>query len=704
MQDSDSNQENRRALRPPLPQTGELAAHPPRARRDRIEEPVSPEMLVPRLGDYLLEMGVIRPDQLQHALDYQRANAIAGNPRMIGHVLVDLGYINRETLDRVVTEQILALQSALKDSNVQLEKHVQQRTGALEWRLIQIRTAAEVAQRAISATRLDDLLRITVKLIVERFGYYHAAIYLIDEDFRYANLREATGSTGQELKNRGYRIAVGSQSIIGWVTEHKQTRVASDVSADPLYLQDELLPQTRSEACIPLMLEKELVGVLDVQSRDAHAFNTDDVAVLQTLANQIASSIKTLRILELTQINLQELNLMYTASSQIAKANSASEVFLILSRTLEQTPYITTIFMASRANFRVFALSDPEEPSNSPEFVNRNLAVSPADALACFPVEQPYTLLRDQENSPGLAPLLDMTRRLNCKDGVLLPIRQSGRLAGLFLMASRSPNRFNTSLLQPFIALAEFTSTALSKLDALDNTQEQLKRLQILNSISQVISTELDLSSLFQSIHRQIQQLFGDTGFYIALYDAHSDTISFPYLYEDGEMLKLHPIPLGEGLTSIVIRNREPLQLVEDTENKARALGAKTVGKLAKSWLGVPLVVGEEVLGVMTVQDTQKEFAFTAEDARLVSTLAFQVSIGIRNARLIGSIRKQADQQRVLYEITEKIRRSVDMNTILSATTNELGKILHARSARINIRIGESRHDIRPQDEAGEAA
>jgi hypothetical protein len=219
MREPDSNQDNRRALRPPLPQTGDLAAKKSRARQDRIEEPVSPEMLVPRLGDYLLEMGVIRPDQLQHALDYQRANSIAGNPRMIGHVLVDLGYINRDTLDRVVTEQILALQSALKDSNVQLEKHVQQRTGALEWRLIQIRTAAEVAQRAISATRLDDLLKITVKLIVERFGYYHAAIYLIDEDQRYANLREATGSTGQELKNRGYRIAVGSQSIIGWVTE-----------------------------------------------------------------------------------------------------------------------------------------------------------------------------------------------------------------------------------------------------------------------------------------------------------------------------------------------------------------------------------------------------------------------------------------------------------------------------------------------------
>jgi GAF domain-containing protein len=697
MQDQDPNSEPRRALRPPLPQTGELSSHRPQVSSDSIDEPVSPEMLVPRLGDFLLEMGVIRPDQLQHALDYQRANSIAGNPRMIGQVLVELGYITREQLDKVVTEQIMALQSALKDSNHKLERHVQQRTGALEWRLIQIRTAAEVAQRAISATNLEDLLKITVKLIVERFGYYHAALFLLDDNNKYAVLREATGSIGQELKNRGYRITVGSQSIIGWVTEHKQTRVASDVKSDPLYLQDELLPQTRSEACIPLMIDQEIVGALDVQSRDSHAFNSDDVAVLQTLANQIASSIKTLRLLELTQVNLQEVSLMYSASSKIAKSNSSTEVLRIVSSTLEKTPYITAVIFESRTGYRILSMSNPDDPGSTREYTNRPVNLASADLDGCFRDDRVYVSLAQQrEQIPS--GLLELAGKLSCQDAVYLPIRQSGKITSIWFLGSRSINRFNNAILQPYIALAEFTSTTLSKIEALDNAQQQLKRLQILNSVGQVISTEIELSSVFQSVHRQITQLFGDIGFYLALYDTHSDTISFPYLWEGGELLQLDPIPLGEGLTSIVIRSRQPLLLVDDTENRARELGARSVGQLAKSWLGVPLIIGDEILGVLTVQDIEREYAFDEEDSRLLTTLASQVAVAIRNARLIGSIRKQADQQRLLFELTEKIRRSVDMDTILATTASELGKVLGARRAQIDIRIGESRHDIHPDN------
>jgi GAF domain-containing protein len=106
-------------------------------------------------------------------------------------------------------------------------------------------------------------------------------------------------------------------------------------------------------------------------------------------------------------------------------------------------------------------------------------------------------------------------------------------------------------------------------------------------------------------------------------------------------------------------------------------------------------LIGDQVLGVLTVQDDEREYAFSEEDASLLTTLASQVSVAIRNARLVESIRKRAEQQRILFEITEKIRRSVDMDKILSTTTTELAQALGARRAQIELRIGESRHDIR---------
>jgi len=90
--------------------------------------PISPEILVPRLGEILLEKGVISPADLDKALERHKQFAESGQPRLIGHILLELGMVNRETLDQVVTEQIFQLQTALHQANRTLEQRVQERT------------------------------------------------------------------------------------------------------------------------------------------------------------------------------------------------------------------------------------------------------------------------------------------------------------------------------------------------------------------------------------------------------------------------------------------------------------------------------------------------------------------------------------------------------------------------------------------------
>jgi signal transduction histidine kinase len=90
--------------------------------------PLSPEVLVPRLGDILLEQGMLSQDGLQQALSYQEQRQAAGKPVLIGRALLDLGLVDQEALDQVVTTQILQLQSALNNANRQLEQRVQERT------------------------------------------------------------------------------------------------------------------------------------------------------------------------------------------------------------------------------------------------------------------------------------------------------------------------------------------------------------------------------------------------------------------------------------------------------------------------------------------------------------------------------------------------------------------------------------------------
>ena len=94
--------------------------------------PITPEILVPRIGDYLRERGVLSQEDLQHALDYNRALAAKGESRLVGQVLLELGLVDRETLDQVITEQILRLQDALQQANRQLEQRVRERTRELQ--------------------------------------------------------------------------------------------------------------------------------------------------------------------------------------------------------------------------------------------------------------------------------------------------------------------------------------------------------------------------------------------------------------------------------------------------------------------------------------------------------------------------------------------------------------------------------------------
>lgn len=192
-----------------------------------------------------------------------------------------------------------------------LEARVEERTR-------QIRTAAEVARAVTSTPNLDDLLRRAVDLIRERFGFYHVSIFLLEHDGRTAVLRESTGQVGAVLKARGHTLTVGSQSIIGWVTANNQPRIASDLGRDPVHLANELLPETRSEAAVPLQVAGRVLGALDVQSSESGAFTPEMLEVLQTLADQLSTAIQNARLAQESALAADRARLISDVSRQFS--------------------------------------------------------------------------------------------------------------------------------------------------------------------------------------------------------------------------------------------------------------------------------------------------------------------------------------------------------------------------------------------------
>jgi len=199
-----------------------------------------------------------------------------------------------------------------------LERQVTERTAELERRSTQLEAAAQVAREAAAIRDVGQLLDTTVRLISNRFGLYHAGIFLLDDTGEYAVLRAASSEGGQRMLARGHKLKVGEVGIVGYASGTGKPRIALDTGADAVFFDNPDLPDTRSEMGLPLRIRDQVIGVLDVQSTEKEAFSHEDMAILQTMADQVALAIENARLLEESQHALQELEALHSQQAREA--------------------------------------------------------------------------------------------------------------------------------------------------------------------------------------------------------------------------------------------------------------------------------------------------------------------------------------------------------------------------------------------------
>ncbi len=225
-------------------------------------------------------------------------------------VVVILDWLSTRQMDEALHRE-QELSAELRAERAELERRVAERTRDLERRAVQLETAARVSREAAAIRDVEQLLVETVHLISESFGFYHAGIFLLDEMGEYAVLRAASSEGGRHMLERGHKLKVGEVGIVGHVSQTGEPRIALDVGADAVFFNNPDLPDTRSEIGLPLRMRQRVIGVLDVQSTEEAAFSVEDVAVLQTLAEQVALAIDNARLLEESNRALHELEIFY---------------------------------------------------------------------------------------------------------------------------------------------------------------------------------------------------------------------------------------------------------------------------------------------------------------------------------------------------------------------------------------------------------
>jgi GAF domain-containing protein/HAMP domain-containing protein len=213
-----------------------------------------------------------------------------------------------------------AMAKELQDLYASLERQVAERTADLARRAVQLQAAAEVARDATAVLDIEELMRTTVERITERFGFHHAGIFLVDDRREYAVLRAASSEGGQRMLAHGHKLAVGKVGIVGYVAGTGEPRIALDVGEDAVFFDNPDLPQTRSEMALPLSVHGQVIGVLDVQSTKPTAFTEEDVATLQTMADQVTVALDNARLFAESQAALEEVRHAYGELSRGAWA------------------------------------------------------------------------------------------------------------------------------------------------------------------------------------------------------------------------------------------------------------------------------------------------------------------------------------------------------------------------------------------------
>ncbi len=237
-----------------------------------------------------------------------------------------LGYVNaiygqkREFSEEEVRQIAAAVsQAAVAYQNLHRYETTQQYAQDLE-------TAALTASEIAAASQdMETLLNRAVELIQQRFGFYHASVFLIDESGSYAVVRASTGKAGEEMLQRHHRLAIGHRSTVGQAAARREPVILNDVLQSDIHRPNPLLPETRAEAAIPLIAGERLIGVLDVQATEINAFTEDSVRMLQLLATQLAVAIENAQAYELERQALEEMRRADELKSQFL-ANMSHEL------------------------------------------------------------------------------------------------------------------------------------------------------------------------------------------------------------------------------------------------------------------------------------------------------------------------------------------------------------------------------------------
>ncbi len=516
----------------------------------------------------------------------------------------------------------------------------------VESRTQQLRLAAEIAQEASKGLTQGDILHQVSVAISEKLEIPYHAVYLIDNVSRTASLLEQNSTLSDTLPEKNSIIPINNESMVGWSAVNKQPRTSGNIRAENDFTNTQgILDSTSSQITLPVIVDEEVVAVLDFQSDRPNVFDNESLTVFSTLSDQLATGLRNIQVVETATVGLRETNALYSTSRQVTVAHSIEEVTEHLAFLFNQTQYVSFFFSVLGDQIHLINVTDPKGTRLDQSLKGFNIPLGKGLTRL---TNNPMLILDDLKTESDFSNLSVYFERRGCTSIALLPISITNDLGYLLVMGSREHEPFSILQIQPYINLTEVVGATLERVTLLSTLNQRVKELDTLSSISQSATTATNIEDLFERVHQELIQTLGSNlGFSVILNNIDQASLSIAY-YKDDEKLIIPAYPYTDDLFSLLVTKGEPI-----LHRDASVLGLRTVDfdqftLSAKSWLGIPLILGDRVLGGLVLFDSKTSNRFSTADSELISTLAPQIAASIQNTELIAS------QERALNAFEEE--------------------------------------------------
>jgi PAS domain S-box-containing protein len=215
-----------------------------------------------------------------------------------------------------------------------------------------------------------------------------------------------------------------------------------------------------------------------------------------------------------------------------------------------------------------------------------------------------------------------------------LPLISRGQAIGALTIQSTQEAAFGEEDITVLQTMADQLANAIGNARLYEQIQARAKELAVLNELGQALTAHTSVKEVLDEVYQGASRLLDATNFYVAFYDPDRNEVTFPFEVTGEEEDKFLTLPADQGLTGYIIRNRTPVLIEENLPERLAEMGVELVGKPALSWVGVPMMVGDRVLGVMGTQSYTTSRAYDEHDRDLLTALASHAAIAIQNARL----------------------------------------------------------------------